>query len=428
MRYILIVAIILSFLNLADCAQKKEIQPNTAQSFLSLVEATGWELGLKDFAIHLEKEGNVFVLRMEDSHYIRYEAYPKSEKAKRYFAPLQKEHLPELAALLEYALFFAGQKRNTEFALRLNWELYPQSILGWAKVWQHSELRKRQEKRDAQQEYQQLMGMIADYVSAEMEPITLGLGFEPNGASMEKMSYPRAGRLKYYKDVLEPAGVPADLKIPIPLFLSLKLKPAQDKQAEATSQLPISVDSLFVIAKAKSITVYATFQRAFDEYEITGAEIQPDGTYARIRPMSQSEYYPIAGKLLRGCLKATKGNERKTISLRLDLSLYPKVYDEVVQGLTSSTLVMQKDNSPRPGLPYLQFFKYKPSPVSGFHKAMEPFLEKNGYHLKYLQISVETQKKDKNHPEHEKRFKALGVEPDKPVTLPDIVYMVVEKN
>lgn len=432
MRISCVLMVVIFCITLSGCSQKGADTPESQQSFYQLAGETDWKLGLKDFAVSLEKEGNVFELRVQGYHYLRFSARPKGTERSERFASLQIEHAPELLALLEYALFFVEQKRNADFALRVNWELYPQSILGWAKVWQESDLRKNKGKGNQHAEYQKLMGAIGDFITKDMQAMVQVLGFEPTGASMEKMSYQRADRFKYYKKVLEPAGIPADLRIPIPMMMSITLKPSEPAASEQTTKpktsYPISVDYLFATAQANSATVYATFQRALDEYEISGDVNQPDSGYTRILPLSQQEYYPIAGQLFQVCLQATKGNERESFSMRLNLSLYPKVYDEVVQRFNLSPGVTQKVALPRPELPNLQFHTYEPLPASGFQAAVNPFFEKYGYQLKYLQISVKAKLKAQKHPNYEQDFKPVGIKPDQKLLVPDIVYMVVEKK
>jgi len=410
------------------CAQKGVDMPKSQQSFYQMVGETDWKLGIKDFAVSLEKVDHVFELRVQGYHFLRYRAYTKGDKNAKSFGPLQTEHAPELAALLAYALFFAEQKHQGDFALDIDWEMYPQSILGWAKIWLESDLRKYKGKGDPHTAYQKLMGAIGDFIQEDMRSVVQGLGFEPTGASMEKMSQPRADRLPYYQEVLEPAGIPADLRIPIPLMLSIKMKPSQTERATEAASLPISVAYLFATAEANSATVYATFQRALDEYEITGDVNRPEGGYDRILPLSQQEYYSIAGQLFQACLKATKGGQRKSLSMRINLSLYPRVYDEVVQRFNLSPGVTQKVALPRPELPNLRFHEYEPLPGSGFQEAVHPFLKQNGYQFKYLQISVEKKLEAKKHPNYELDFKPAGVKPEQKLLVPDIVYMKVEKS
>jgi hypothetical protein len=413
---------------IAGCVPKGADMLETQQSFFKQVGETDWQLGLKDFAVSLEKEGTVFELRMQGYSYVRFNAKPKGADRSEQIAPLKAEHVPELAALLEYALFYVEKQRNDDFALRVNWEMYPQSILHWAKVWQASDLRKKKKSMNQHEHYQKLMTAIGEVVSKDMQDLVQGLGFEPDGASMEKMNYSRADRLSYYKEILEPANIPADLRIPIPLMLSLKLKPMQVVEPITVSQFPISVDYLFATAEANSATVYATFQRALDEYEVTGDVKTPEGGYNRILPMLQQEYQPIAGQLFQTMLKTTKGDERKSFSIRLNLSMYPKVYDEVVQRFNLSPGVTQKVAMPRQELPNRQFHEYEPLPASDLQLAVNPFLEKHGYHFKYLLISVERRLKASEHVNYELDFKPAGMKPDDKLLVPDIVYMVVEKK
>jgi len=397
------------------------------QSFYQLVGETDWKLNLKDFAISLEKEGKNFELRVQDYRYLRYSAWSGDAKRSEGFAPLTAEHAPELAALLDYALFFVERARDADYALRVNWEMYPRSILGWAKVWQKSELRRNEGKGDHHEEYQKLVKAISDYITKDMQGMIQALGFEPAGASMEKMSRIRADRLDYYKELLAPAGIPEDLRIPVPLMLSIAMQPSQQASVAAATY-PISVDYLFATAETDSAVVYAAFRRALDEYEITVNVKTAEGGYIGILPASQPESFAMAGKLFAACLRATRGDEREEFFMRLNLSMYPEVYDEVVQRFNLSPGVTRKAALPRPELPQLRFHEYEPLPASGFQAAVNPFLGAHGYRFKHLQVSVKPGLEAAEHPAYERDFKPSGVEPDHKLLVPDVVYMVVEKK
>lgn len=435
MRRIIWLFIIICCSGLGGCAQKTTDTPKSQQSFFQLVGETDWKLSLNDFAVSLEKEGNIFELRVQGRHSLRYRAQAKGDTYSGRFGPLQTEHAAELSGLLEYALRFVEQERNAEFAINVNWEMYPQSILKWAKVWQDSELRKKWDSPDQHIPYQKLTEKIADFMEEDMKTIVRGLGFEPTGVSMEKLTYQKARQLKYYKEVLEPAGISQDLKIPIPLILYVLLKPYQEASAEQAakpkSTYPITVDYIaYATAEANSATVYAAFRRAsLDEYEISGSLEKPNGVYyARIFPMSQKEYQSIAGQLLKACLQATKGDERDSFSLRLNLSQYPEVYQEVVKRFTFSPEVAKKTAITRPELTRIRFYEYTPLPASGFQAAINPFLEQIEYKFSHLQISVESKLKAGKHPEYEEKFKPFGIKPEDKLVVPELVYMVVEKK
>ena len=428
----ILLMIIIFFPGFIGCAQDATCFPESTPSFFKLVGKTNWKLSLKDFAVSLEKDGKVFELRVQGRHYLRYSAHLKGVSDSNQFGPLQHRHAAELSRLLEYALFFAEQEKNDEFAIDVNWQMYPQSIQKWAKIWQDSDLRKKWDGINQHARYQKLMNMIADFMKEDMQTLAQGLGFEATGASMEKMNFQKAKQLKYYDEVLEPAGIPCDLKIPIPLMLSVLLKPSRDASAaqdpKPKSTCPVIVDYIFATARSNAASVYCSFRRSLDEYEITGDLNKPDGTYAGILPISQKEYRSIATRLLRASLRVTRGDERKTFSLRINLKLYPEVYQEVVERFTLSRQVTQKTGMPRPELQHLQFYEYEPLPASGFQAAINPFLEQNGYRFRYLQISVDSKHKATSYPEYEKEFKPLGIKPDDKLVIPDIVYMVVEKK
>ena len=176
-------------------------------SFFNLLGNTGWEISLTDFAVSTAQGVNVFELRLQDQHHLRYSAYRKDDAVPVQFGPLQAEHAAELYRLLEYALFFGELKKNNEFTMNVNWELYPQSIRKWAEVWRDSGLRKEWEGMDQHARYPLLVKMITDFIKEDKRAFLQGLGFEAAGASMEKMRFLKAQQLKCYHGLLEPSGI-----------------------------------------------------------------------------------------------------------------------------------------------------------------------------------------------------------------------------
>lgn len=429
LKSVFIIAI--CFSQLSGFARNATAFSESELAFFQLVGKTDWKMSLKNFAVSLEKEEAVFKLRVGDGHYLGFSAHQKKDENQNRFGPLQLKYTAHLSGLLEYALAFAEQDKNDKFAMNMNWEMYPASIQKWAKVWQDSNLRKNWGKLDQHIRYKKLVNMISAFIKKDMQAVAQALGFEATGASMEKMSFQKADQLKYYKDVLKPIGIPRDLKIPIPMMLSVLLKPSQNatlvQGTRAASANSIFVDSLFAVAKKNSTTVYCSFQRALDEYEITGDKTKPDGTYVRILPMSQKAYQSISTRLLKACLQATRGDKKKFISLRINLKLYPEVYQEVIKHFTYMPKTASKVIKPRPQLPHLRFHTYVPPLVTGFKSAVNPFLEHNGYKFKNLQICLDSRRKAASYPEYEKTFKPLGINPNDKPSVPDIVYMVVEK-
>ena len=401
-------------------------------SFSRLVGETAWQVTLKDFTVSLEKEGAVFKLRVGDGRYLGFSARREEGGKAESFGPLRSRYLPELAALLKYALVFSEQERAKVVSMNVDWELYPDSIGKWAATWKDSDLRKKWAALDRYKRYAQLTGMISGSVTEDLQGVLNSLGFKVTGASMEKMVHMKAGKLAFYKAVLKPAGIPESLKIPIPMMLQLLLEPLEDQSASQSVDpglvKDISVDSLFVTAKRDETSLYCTFQRALDEYQITGDSLSADGTVARVRPMSGAEYRPIAARLLNACLKATGGDKRKSVYLRVNLDLYPEVYRDAVKWLTDMTAEARKAPVPRPQLPGLKFYRYAPPETTGFKKAVIPFLESVGFECRYLLVSGASTGRAGDHPEYENLLKPLGIKKQAGLIVPDIVYLVGEKE
>ena len=403
-----------------------------APSFSRLVGETAWQVRLKDFTVGLEKEGAVFELRVGDGHYLGFSARREEGGKAESFGPLRSRYLPELAALLKYALVFSEQERAEVVSMNVDWELYPDSIGKWAATWKDADLREKWARMDRYKRYAQLTRMISDSVTEDLQGVLNPLGFKITGASMEKMVHMKAGKLAFYKAVLKPAGIPESLKIPIPMMLQLLLEPLEDQRAlgsvETGPAEDISVGSLFVTAKQNETSLYCTFQRAMDEYQITGDSLSTDGTSARLRPMSRAEYRPVAARLLNACLKATGGDKRKSVYLRVNLDLYPEVYRDAVKWLTNMTAKARKAPVPRPRLPGLKFYRYAPPEATGFQKAVNPFLKSVGFECRYLLVSGASKGRAGDHPEYENLLKPLGIKKQAGLIVPDIVYLVGEKE
>jgi hypothetical protein len=247
---------------------------------------------------------------------------------------------------------------------------------------------------------------------------------------MEKMSFQKASRLGFYRQVLEPAGISPELEIPIPMMMSVRLKPAGE--AAALRNIPpvsgpFAVDYVFAVAQSQPATLYCSFQRALDAYEISGDIKKFDGTYESVLPMGQDTYRPMAVRLLKACLKATGGDQRQTFSLRLNLGLYPDIFLDAVRHFSQMSDEALDAVIKRSDLPHLRFYSYRPTPDSGFEGAVNPFLEQIGYRFRHLEMSLDSSRKAADHHEYEEIFRPLGIDPDEKLAVPDIVYMVVEK-
>jgi hypothetical protein len=144
--------------------------------------------------------------------------------------------------------------------------------------------------------------------------------------------------------------------------------------------------------------------------------------------MSRAEYQPVAARLLNACLEATGGDKRKSVYLRVNLDLYPEVYRDAVKWLTNRTVGAHKASVSRPQVPGLKFYRYAPPETTGFQKAVNPFLKSVGFECRYLLVSGASKGRAGDHPEYETLLKPLGIDEQAGLIVPDIVYLVGEKE
>ena len=111
--------------------------PGLNSSFKKLVGDTEWEIKLKDFGLRLEKGDNTFKLNMSDGNSFGFSAFKGKDNFENRFGPLNIEYKDSLTRLLEQGMLFSGQKKSGQFAMGMDWWLYPQSIKKWAKTWQN---------------------------------------------------------------------------------------------------------------------------------------------------------------------------------------------------------------------------------------------------------------------------------------------------
>lgn len=402
------------------------------KSFFQLVGKTDWAVHLKSFTVSTKEGDALFELRIGDGRHFSYRAYRGEDPESGRFGPLKEKHAPLLSDLLNYALGFAEQEREGRFTLSLSWEDYPESIQKWARIWQASSLHKEWNTTDSHARYKKLVALISDFLKKEMQTVAWELGFEATGASMEKMTYQKAHRFGFYDDVLAPAGIPKDLTIPIPLMLYVLLKPLEkesfpgDQKPEPASSFRL--DYLFAAAKKGSTFLYCSFQRQLDQFEITGDRAHSSGAYTQIRPMSQKAYRSIATRLVQGCMAATGADKREKLYFRMNLERYPHLYQEVVKRFSANRGISPTPVIRRPQLPRLEFHPYDPSPDTNFRAAIKPFWDLIGYRFSNFQVSISSKRQAKTCPDYPNLLKPLGIEPSDKPALPDIVYMVVEKE
>ncbi|MCP3898756.1 MAG: hypothetical protein GY707_03370 [Desulfobacteraceae bacterium] len=412
----------------ALCATASPYDSNS--SFNKLVGGSEWKITLKNFTLSQKKDGNTFELRMGDEKYFGFSAFSGQDTLENRFGPFSIEYKDSLAELLAQGMTFSGQEKSGQFAMGISWRMYPESIKKWARTWQNSSLRKEWDKTEQHSRYKSLTTMISEFLKEDMQAVANAIGFESTGASMEKMAYFSAGKLKLHNKVIKIEGVAEDLEIPIPLMLWLTLKPVPGQETTLDNKTDLlgktQVDSLFVTAELNSTNVYCTFQRVFDEYKITGDTIEQNGTYTRILPVSNPEYQAIAGKMFQACLKATNADKQETVFLRINLKQYPKVYRQVIEHFNFS--FEPAGIIKRPGLSNKKFYEYMPETDLGFQAQVNPFLEQNGYVFNSFEINLESRRKAKKYSDFEKTFKPLGIKSDDKPFVPSIVYMKIVRK
>lgn len=415
-------------LPLVTLASSKTKPLRKTSSFHQLVGKTAWRVSLKDFAVSTVKDGKVFTLRVQDNRYFSYTARLKNDSDAARIGPLQLPYASTLSGLLKSAWSF-GAVDGVDFSLNIDWELYPESIRKWALVWRDSELREKWKNLPPREGYPHLVKMITRQLEEDFQPLAKDLGFEAAGASMEKMAFQEVDKLPFFQEVLKPAGVPANLELPMPLILSLHLKVAENAPIfPQQNPVEVAVDRLFATVKSSSDTLYGSFLRELNEYEISGDRKSSDETFTRLLPLSQKEFRTLAAQLLKACLQATGGEQAETFALRLDPVLYPKLYREMVTQFTFKPDLARKTPVCRPQLPERDFYVFEPSHASGFVQAVNPFLKVNGFELKRLLVSIDSSRKAASYPAYMERIKPLGIHPEDRPAVPDIVYMIVGKK
>jgi hypothetical protein len=400
-------------------------------SFRTLVGKTDWQVSIRDVTVGLKKNDITFELRMGDEHHFDFNAYRGNDRYRNRLGPLQEKNLPQLFELLTVGLSFLGQDRMTASSLALHWFSYPESIKNWALIWKKSDLKANWDQTDPYQRHDRLVKMISHTVKTDFQPIVHPLGFNITGASMEKMGFQKAGTLEFYDIVLKPAEIPAELKIPIPFILSLSLTPSNDisqRDIAVEGSDSCSLESFFSIARQGKKTIYCSFQRPFDRYEISGDHQLPDGRLTPLRPLSEKAYQGIAAKLLRAGLISTQRDSKNPVSLKLNVRDYPGIYQEMATYFSDKSRPGLTTGIQRAELPNHPFFLFHPSPGTGFQESIAPFLALTGLKLKEFQISLNNKKPAEQYDTYDTLLKPLGFKPEDRPNVPDLVYMMVEKN
>jgi len=315
--------------------------------------------------------------------------------------------------------------------MAVHWSSYPESIKNWALIWKKSDLKKNWEQTDQYMRYETLVKMISNLLKQDFHTIVQSLGFNIAGASMEKMGFQKADTLKFYGTVLEPAGIPAEFKIPIPSMLSLSLIPSNDvpnRDLVNEASEPYSLESFFSIARLDRQTIYFSFQRQFDQYEISGDQKLPNGSYKPLKTFSEKAYHGISAKLLWASLISTPRDSENPVSLKLKIQDYPGIYQEMVAYFSDQSRLGLKTKIQRVGLPNHKFYLFHPSSETAFQESIAPFLELIDLKFREFQTSLNHKKIAGKYDTYDTLLKPLGFKPEDRPTVPDFVYMIVEKN
>ncbi|WP_022664058.1 hypothetical protein [Desulfospira joergensenii] len=397
--------------------------------FPGLVGETGWQVNVRDVTMGVRVNDIQFELRMGDEHYFSFKAYQGNDPYSNRLGPLQEKYLPRLLELLNAGSSFMGQEETSPSSMAIHWFSYPESIRNWTLIWKESELKKNWDQTDPYKRHDSLVKMISDSLKQDFQPIVRALGFDITGASMEKMGFQKAGSLKFYGPVLKPAEIPGEFKIPIPLILSLRLNPSteiSERDSVTKGEAPCWLNSFFSIASQGKKTIYCSFQRPFDQYEISGDRRLPDGRHKPVRPFIEKEYQGISAKLLRAALISTRRDSKNPVSLRLNIPNYPGLYQEMTAYFSET--VGSQTQIQRTGLPKLIFYRFHPSTETGFQESIAPFLGLAGLKFKEFQVSLNHKKTAGKYDTYDTLLKPLGFKPEDRPAVPDFVYMMVEKN
>lgn len=440
-KYLLLCAVFISGIDtMTGLCGHAPVIAAPANSFFNIIGDTdGWRIALKDYSVSTPFNEAIFELRVGEIRHFSFNAHRNHHSGPgrtpaAYFGPLQKRYSAVLSGLLGYALQFAETAPKGDFSLRVDLTLYPETIGKWAKKWQKAGLREKWKTMDPYKRYPLLTKMIADVVKTDMAPIAGAMGFTVTGADMEKMTYPKAGGLDCYPDVLAPAGIDPDMVIPIPLMLRALLEPAR-KSPDRKSSLPdpgsvYSVDYIFTFATRNGNTIYCSYNRDLDIYEISGDKRNEDESYSRLLPLTHSgANQTMAVHLLSACLTITGARQGdNTISLRLTPGLYPDLYGKMTGYFTLNPDKALKSRVYRPELPAKTFYKFFPGPSSPFKTAVTPFFNKIGYELKWIAVNLSDNREASGYPDYETVMKPLGINPGDKPSVPDIVYLIAGKQ
>ena len=398
-------------------------------SFYKLIGKTGWQVLVKDVTIGLKHNDIKFELRMGDEHHFSFRAYQGPNRYQNRLGPLQARYIPQLSGMLDHGLSFLDQEQKGPSTMALHWFSYPESIKNWALTWQDSDLKKNWEQIDSYKRYDKLMGMISESLKKDFGPIIQDLGFDITGASMEKMGYPKAGTLEFYKSILKPADISSELKIPLPLMLSLSLKPLLNSTIQKSNNYELnlySIDSFFVTATQDKSKVYCSFQGGLGKYLITGDYRLADGSYETLLPFSDPRYQNTASRLLTASLKSTKADAKAPVSLEIRIQDYSNVYQEMVTHFTSKQASQLNSSVQRSQLQNFKFYLFSPSDKTDFKTSLKPFLNQAGLKFKHFQVSLSNKEKASQYYEYETLLKPMGFKPDDTPAIPVLVYMIVE--
>ncbi len=276
------------------------------KSFADLVGMDDWTVTVKNVSMDVRHKERMYGIRVADRGFVRFAGrHDTAGQAPESFGPVTEADATILLSLWHAAFSFSGLPPGSAGTVSLSWLLYPGSILEWAKTWQQSELRRRWEELDPHYRYKKLTESISVFMKKSFLTVFHAMGMTVDTVSMEKMSFQPAGQLDFFDRVMAPAGVPETLEIPIPLMLYICLE--QDSSAgmpvEYAGLLSPEIESFFVIAQKEASTIYLSFDRRLDEFELTGDILHDDGHHESFSPMSNPRYHAVSARLLETGMK-----------------------------------------------------------------------------------------------------------------------------
>lgn len=398
-------------------------------SFKELARTPGWEITWIHLKSSVQSQDHLFTIQLSQGTTIGFQGQRDGEDS--FFGPVQSENIPILNALLDANLEVTGSLRKDIESINFNWELYPEKIARWAKVWQTCPLAQKKWKGQDLSITLELMKIISGEVKKDMSQTVADLGFDLTGISMEKIFHFKAGKLSYYDSHLKPLGIPADFELPIPMMMWLQVKTKESMPASGNHHQTSSsfqVESISATATKKSSKIYFSFDRLLNRYELSGDTAQKDGRFVRLKIMQDKTCRTAAKNLLNAGFAFTNPPEAQPLFLKIDPGLYPGLFNSLIKNKGTIHPFEGSAGFKRPEMPDdMLFYRYTPDSESTFIKALTPFLKNIEYRFSHLELSFQNTMKAKYSKDFQTLLKPAGIGPEEKPWLPYIVYMVLKK-